>query len=51
MVDFTIFVLPGAYATSVTVTLDTLRAVSVPAPRVKALRPAWCVLPVDASGA
>ena len=44
MTDFTILVLPGAYATSVAATLDILRAASVVAPRTKFARPTWRVL-------
>lgn len=44
MADFTILVLPGAYATSVAATLDILRAASVVAPRARVARPTWRVL-------
>lgn len=44
MTDFTILVLPGAYATSVATTLDILRAAAVLAPRLKLARPTWRVL-------
>lgn len=44
MTDFTILVLPGAYATSVATTLDVLHAASVLAPRLKLARPSWRVL-------
>ncbi|HXA46244.1 MAG TPA: helix-turn-helix domain-containing protein [Burkholderiaceae bacterium] len=55
MTDFTILVLPGAYPTSVAVTLDVLRAASSLAPRMKIARPTWRVLspatsPVSLSG-
>lgn len=41
MNDFTILVLPGAYATSVAVTLDSLNAAAAVAPRFKVARPTW----------
>lgn len=44
MTDFTILVLPGAYATSVAATLDILRTASLLAPRTKLARPTWRVL-------
>ncbi|HEY0856801.1 MAG TPA: helix-turn-helix domain-containing protein [Albitalea sp.] len=44
MRDFTVLVLPGAYATSVAVTLDVLSAAAALAPRVKLPRPAWRVM-------
>ena len=44
MHDFTILVLPGAYASSVAVTLDILDAAARLAPRAKTPRPAWRVL-------
>jgi transcriptional regulator GlxA family with amidase domain len=55
MRDFTILVLPGAYASSVAATLDVLHAASALAPRMKQARPTWRVLspsggPVPLSG-
>src|ERR1700748_1083379 len=47
MQDFTILVLPGAYASSVAVTLDILDAAAVLAPRAKTPRPTWRVLSPD----
>jgi transcriptional regulator GlxA family with amidase domain len=44
MCDFTVLVLPGAYATSVAVTLDVLRAAHALAPRLKLPRPTWRVV-------
>ena len=44
MHDFTILVLPGAYASSVAVTLDILDAAARLAPRAQAPRPTWRVL-------
>jgi transcriptional regulator GlxA family with amidase domain len=44
MADFTILVLPGAYATSVAATVDILRGAAALAPRVKAARPTWRVV-------
>jgi len=44
MTDFTILVLPGAYATSVAATLDILHAAAVLAPRLKLARPTWRVV-------
>jgi transcriptional regulator GlxA family with amidase domain len=44
MTDFTILVLPGAFATSVAVTLDVLQAAASLAPRLKLARPSWRVL-------
>ena len=44
MHDFTILVLPGAYASSVSVTLDVLEAAARLAPRAKAPRPTWRVV-------
>ncbi|HSW07476.1 GlxA family transcriptional regulator [Aquabacterium sp.] len=44
MTDFSILVLPGAYASSVASTLDVLQAASVLAPRLKLARPSWRVL-------
>ncbi len=48
MTDFTILLLPGAYASSVAATLDVLQAASALAPRLKLARPTWRVL--SASG-
>jgi len=50
MPDFTILVLPGAYASSVAVTLDVLDAATRLAPRAKAPRPTWRVLSPDGPG-
>ena len=47
MRDFTVLVLPGAYATSVAVTLDILNAAAALAPRLKTPRPTWRVLSPD----
>ena len=47
MSDFTILVLPGAYASSVAVTLDMLHAAARLAPRTKSPRPNWRVLSPD----
>jgi transcriptional regulator GlxA family with amidase domain len=44
MTDFTVLVLPGAFASSVAATLDVLHAASVLAPRLKLARPTWRVL-------
>jgi transcriptional regulator GlxA family with amidase domain len=44
MHDFTVLVLPGAYATSVAMTLDVLHAAAALAPRLKLPRPSWRVL-------
>ena len=46
MHDFTVLVLDGAYATSVAVTLDILRAAAGLAPRVGAAPPRWRVVSV-----
>lgn len=43
MLDFTILVMPGAYASSVALTLDILTAAAAMAPRVGAAMPRWCV--------
>lgn len=48
MTDFTILLLPGAYASSVAATLDVLQAATALAPRLKLARPTWRVL--SASG-
>ncbi len=47
MHDFTILVLPGAYASSVAVTLDVLDAAARLAPHAKTPRPTWRVLSPD----
>ena len=47
MSDFTILVLPGAYASSVALTLDMLHAAARLAPRAKSPRPTWRVLSPD----
>ena len=44
MHDFTVLVLPGAYASSVALTLDMLAAAVTNAPRVKVPAPRWRVL-------
>lgn len=46
MTDFTILVLPGAYATSVAVTVDMLEAATRLAPRVRRARPTWRVVSI-----
>ena len=50
MHDFSILVLPGAYASSVAVTLDILQAAATLAPRAKTPRPTWRVLSPDGHG-
>ncbi len=50
MHDFSILVLPGAYASSVAVTLDILHAAATLAPRAKTPRPTWRVLSPDGHG-
>lgn len=45
--DFIVLVLPGAYASSVAVTLDVLEAAAAIAPRVKAPTPTWRVVSPD----
>jgi len=50
MRDFTVLVLPGAYASSVAVTLDILDAAARLAPRAQAPRPAWRVVTPDGPG-
>ena len=47
MHDFTIVVLPGAYASSVAVTLDILDAATALAPRAQTPRPTWRVASPD----
>lgn len=47
MHDFTVLVLPGAYASSVAITLDVLKAAAALAPRVKLPLPTWRVLSPD----
>ncbi len=44
MPDFSVLVLPGAYATSLAMTLDVLQAAAALAPRLKLPRPTWRVL-------
>ena len=44
MHDFTILVLPGAYGTSVAVTLDVLSAAAALAPRLRLPQPKWRVM-------
>jgi transcriptional regulator GlxA family with amidase domain len=44
MFDFTVLVLPGAYASSVALTLDMLAAAAFVAPRLKVPTPRWRVL-------
>jgi transcriptional regulator GlxA family with amidase domain len=44
MLDFTVLVLEGAYATSVAVTLDLLGAAAALAPRLKLATPTWRVV-------
>ena len=50
MRDFTILVLPGAYASSVAVTLDILAAADRLAPRARTPRPTWRVVSPDGAG-
>ena len=47
MRDFTVLVLPGAFASSVAVTLDILQAAATLAPRARLPRPTWRVLSLD----
>jgi transcriptional regulator GlxA family with amidase domain len=47
MPDFTVLVLPGAYATSVAATLDMLHAAAALAPRLQLARPVWRVVSPD----
>jgi len=47
MLDFTILVLPGAYAASVAATQDMLHSASVLAPRMGDRKPAWKVVSPD----
>ncbi len=51
MRDFTVLVLPGTYASSVSVTLDILDAAARLAPRAKAPRPTWRVVSPDGGDA
>ena len=44
MYDFTVLVLPGAFGSSVAVTLDVLNAAAMLAPRLKLPRPRWRVV-------
>jgi transcriptional regulator GlxA family with amidase domain len=48
MHDFTVLVLPGAFATSVSATLDILGAAAAVAPRLKASPPRWRVVSAKA---
>lgn len=48
MFDFTVLLLPGAYASSVAVTLDMLAAASAVAPRLGLAPPRWRVLAAGA---
>ncbi|MFL6628677.1 MAG: hypothetical protein ACJ8G1_19705, partial [Vitreoscilla sp.] len=50
MHDFTILALPGAYASSVAVTLDILDGAARLAPRAQAPRPTWRVATPDGPG-
>jgi len=50
MHDFTVLVLPGAWATGVAVTLDILNAAAALAPRAKMPRPAWRVMSPHGTG-
>lgn len=47
MLDFTILVLPGAFAASVAVTQDMLQAAAALAPRLKLPQPLWRVVSPD----
>jgi len=47
MHDFSVLILPGAYASSVAVTLDLLGAAAALAPRLQTPRPNWRVLSPD----
>ena len=49
MLDFNILILSGAYASSVSVTLDILNAAVLLSPRAKAPRPSWRVLSPEGS--
>ena len=49
MVDFTVLLLSGAYASSVAATLDVLQAAAALAPRLKLPRPTWRVLSASGS--
>jgi len=50
MRDFTVLVLPGAYATGVAVTLDVLQAAAALAPRLELPRPTWRVVAPTGAG-
>jgi len=50
MPDFTILALPGAYASSVAVTLDILDAAARLAPRARSPRPTWRIVSPDGPG-
>ena len=47
MRDFTVLVLPRAFATSVSITLDVLEAAAALAPSLKMPRPTWRVVSPD----
>ena len=47
MHDFTVLILPGAYAASVAVTVDMLQAAATMAPRLRLPRPTWRVVSPD----
>jgi transcriptional regulator GlxA family with amidase domain len=47
MRDFTVLILPGAFATSVASTLDVLNAAAALAPQVKKSQPTWRVISPD----
>lgn len=47
MFDFTVLVLPGAYASSVAVTQDMLHAATVLAPRMRLAPPMWRIVSPD----
>ena len=49
MRDFTVLLLPGAYASSVAVTLDILRTAAAVAPQVGVPKPRWRTLAVGAN--
>ena len=50
MHDFTVLILPGAYASSVAVTLDVLNAAAALAPRVRLPLPTWRVMSPEGGG-
>jgi transcriptional regulator GlxA family with amidase domain len=47
MRDFTVLVLPGAFATSIATTLDVLNAAAALAPQVRMPQPTWRVMSAD----